>query len=131
MKMRDIETRKDIDEVLRVFYVRAIADSEIGYLFTDVAKLDLEAHLPVIGDFWDSLVFGAGLYQRHGRYPMAIHLELHRKSPLLPSHFERWLEIFRTTLNQMFVGPRASFMIQRAVAIGARFQAGLGVEPGF
>jgi len=47
----DIETRADIDDLMNRFYTRAINDETIGYIFTDVAKLDLEHHLPVIGDF--------------------------------------------------------------------------------
>ncbi len=47
----DIETRADIDDLMNRFYARAINDETIGYIFTDVAKLDLEHHLPVIGDF--------------------------------------------------------------------------------
>lgn len=123
--MRDIESRADIDQVLRAFYTQAMADDKIGHFFTNIANLDLEDHLPVIGDFWDSLVFGTGLYQRHGRYPMAIHLELDRKSSMNSAHFERWLQLFRATIDQSFAGPRADFMIQRAEAIGARFQAGI------
>lgn len=126
--MRDIESRQDIDEVLRAFYVRAMADDTIGYLFTEVAKLDLEEHLPVIGDFWDSVVFGTGIYQRHGRYPMAIHLDLNRKSRMTRVHFERWLEIFQTTVNESFAGPRAKDMVLRAQAIAARFLTGISMQ---
>lgn len=125
MVMRDIESRADIDLVLRDFYTQAMADELIGHFFTEVAKLDLESHLPVIGDFWDSIVFGTGIYQRHQRYPMAIHLHLHRESEMRPEHFDRWLAIFESTLSANFDGPRATGMLQRAQAIGARFQAGI------
>lgn len=49
--MKDIETRADIDRLMVKSYERAIADNVIGYIFTDVARLDLKHHLPVIGDF--------------------------------------------------------------------------------
>ena len=52
--MNDIETRTDIDLIMRVFYERALADEVIGFIFSDVAHLDLERHLPIIGDFWES-----------------------------------------------------------------------------
>ncbi len=68
---KDIETRADIDDLMNRFYARAIRDETIGYIFTDVAKLDLEHHLPVIGDFWETLLFGTGNYQKHGRNPFA------------------------------------------------------------
>ena len=47
--MNDIETRIDIDLLMRVFYERALADDVIGYIFSGVAKLDLEIGCGIIG----------------------------------------------------------------------------------
>jgi len=55
---RDIETRDDLERIVRAFYSRALEDEIIGPIFTDVAKLDLEAHVPVIASFWETLVLG-------------------------------------------------------------------------
>jgi hemoglobin len=79
--MHDIEKRADIDHLMSVFYERAFADELIGHIFTDVARLDLVTHLPIIGDFWESLLFGTPAYTKHGRNPMLIHGELHSKYP--------------------------------------------------
>jgi hemoglobin len=49
---KDIQTRADVDDLMNRFYARAMSDAVIGYIFTDAAELDLETHLPVIGDFW-------------------------------------------------------------------------------
>ena len=46
--MTDIETRADCERLVREFYGRAFADPIIGFLFTDIAHLDLEAHVPRI-----------------------------------------------------------------------------------
>ena len=118
--MKDIETREDIDRLMVRFYERAIKDDLIGYIFTDVAKLDLEKHLPIIGDFWDSMLFGSGKYQKHGRNPMIIHGELNSKSPLTFQHFRRWLEIFTETADEMFAGEPAEIIKMRAEAIANR-----------
>ena len=118
--MKDIETRADIDCLMVKFYERAIADDVIGYIFTDVARLDLEHHLPVIGDFWETLLFGTGDYQRHGRSPLQVHARLSEKSPLLFEHFKRWREIFAQTIDEMFAGSRADFAKMRADAIANR-----------
>jgi hemoglobin len=117
---KDIETRADIDDLMNRFYVRAMADDVIGYLFTDVAKLDLEHHLPVIGDFWETLLFGTGSYQKHGRNPLQVHAALHQKSPLLLEHFQRWLEILRECVDETFAGTRADFLKLRAKMIANR-----------
>jgi hemoglobin len=116
----DIETRADIDDLMNRFYARALADETIGYIFTDVAKLDLDHHLPVIGDFWETLLFGTGNYQRHGRNPLQVHCALHRKSQLTAKHCRRWLELFSETVDEAFAGERAEFIKSRAEAIANR-----------
>jgi hemoglobin len=127
--MREIESRADIDRLMQVFYERAIGDPVIGYIFTDVAKLDLEHHLPIIGDFWESLLFGTPAYQKHGRNPMLVHKELHEKSELTLEHFERWLEIFTKTVDDLFEGANAEHLKMRANAIAERFVQFLDVGP--
>lgn len=118
--MRDIENRQDIDALMVDFYNQAMADETIGYIFTDVAKLDLDHHLPVIGDFWETMLFRSGNYAKHGRNPLQIHGLLNGKSPLLPEHFHRWLEIFNRTVDSNFAGPRADFIKMRASMIAGR-----------
>lgn len=117
---KDIENRKDIDALMTVFYQRALADNLIGYIFTDVAKLDLAHHLPIIGDFWETMLFHSGDYARHDRNPLQVHGELNDKTRLLPEHFERWLEIFNETVDQNFAGERTEFLKTRAEAIAER-----------
>lgn len=125
--MRDLTTRVDIDQLMRVFYERALADDVIGYIFTDVAHLDLESHLPIIGDFWETMLFRTGDYAARGRNPMEVHRKLHLKSAFKPQHFSRWLELFSACVDAEFTGPRADFIKLRANAIALRFQENLGL----
>ena len=129
--MTDIETRVDIDLLMRVFYERALADETIGYIFSDVAKLDLEHHLPIIGDFWETMLFRTGEYAARGRNPMEVHRQLHLKSAFKPVHFSRWLELFVACVDEEFSGPRAEFIKMRAHAIANRFQENLGLIANF
>jgi hemoglobin len=124
--MKDITNRADIDQLMIAFYGKAMTDPVIGYIFTDVAKLDLDHHLPVIGDFWETLLFRTGDYGRHGRNPLAVHGHLDAKVPLLPEHFARWLLIFNETVDESFAGPTANFLKVRAVAIASRMREFLG-----
>jgi hemoglobin len=119
---KDIESRDDIDALMRRFYERAMRDPVIGYIFTDVARLDLEEHLPVIGDFWESTLFGTGVYSRHRRNPLLIHAALDRRESLEPHHFERGLELFHSSVDESFRGMRASYAKQRGDAIAQRMQ---------
>ena len=120
--MKDIETRTDIDLIMRVFYERALADEVIGFIFSDVAHLDLEHHLPIIGDFWESTLFGASMYATRGRNPLEVHKQLHQLSPLTPEYFERWLKIFTTSIDEEFAGERAEFLKMRAHTIASRMR---------
>lgn len=124
--IKDIENREDIDLLMRRFYERAMADDLIGFIFTDVAMLDLDHHLPLIGDFWETIVFQTPAYARHGRNPLQVHGELNAKTDLLPEHFKRWLEIFTETTEGLFAGERADFIKLRAEAIAERMHQFVG-----
>lgn len=127
--VKDIENRGDIDALMRAFYARVIVDDAIGFLFTEVARLDLDHHLPIIGDFWETVLFASGDYARHGRNPLQVHLDLHAKEPLRTEHFTRWLELFDASVDDLFSGPRATFAKQRARGIAFRFMSALP-DPG-
>lgn len=116
--MHDIETRADIDELVGAFYDKAMRDEMIGYLFTEVARIDLAAHLPVIADFWEMILFRTINFQeKYGRSPMATHGALNEKEPLRRAHFTRWLRLFAETVDERFNGPTAELAKMRAVSI--------------
>ena len=114
----DIESRGDVERLVRAFYGRAMDDPMIGYLFTDVAQLDLEAHIPEITSFWDTILLGAQSY-RGGAF--APHAQLHMKSPLRAGHFERWLVLWTTTVDELFEGPRAGYAKHHATRVARAF----------
>ena len=125
--MDDIRSRTDIDLVMRVFYERALADEVIGYIFKDVAKLDLEHHLPIIGAFWETMLFQSGNYAGYGRNPLEVHKTLHLRSALKPEHFGRWLELFERSVDEEFAGERAEYLKMRAHSIAGRMQEYIGI----
>lgn len=120
----DISSREDCERLVRVFYGRALEDPIIGYLFTEIAQLDLEAHIPKIAAFWETVLLGAHSY-RGGAF--APHAALHLQSPLRRGHFERWLWLWRATVDELFSGERAelakSHADRVAVAFHGRLQA--------
>ncbi len=120
--LRDIESRADCDRLVRAFYERALVDPLIGFIFTDVAKLDLEAHLPKIASFWETVLLGAQTY-RGGAF--AVHAELNAKVELREAHFQRWLQLWSTTVDELFAGERAELAKAHAVRVGRAFHARL------
>lgn len=114
----DITSRADCERLVRAFYARAMQDTMIGYLFTDVAQLDLEAHVPVITDFWETILLGGEAYRGGAFGP---HLRLHGKSPLRGGHFERWLTIWTQTVDELFAGPTAELAKAHAARVARAF----------
>ena len=123
---RDIETHEDCEALVRAFYGRALDDPVIGFIFTDVAKLDLETHIPVVTAFWETLLLGAQTYDRGAFHP---HAALHRKVELLPGHFERWLALWYQTVDELFAGPRALLAKSHAFRLANAFRMRLGAHP--
>ena len=126
---KDIRSRADIDVLMNRFYARVMGDEVIGYIFTEVANLDLDHHLPIIGDFWETLILGGNNYQRHRRNPMQIHALLNLKTPLREEHFLRWLRIFKQTVDESYAGERAEFAKTRAETIADRMQKFVSTVP--
>lgn len=112
--MKDIENRKDIDVLMRDFYGRLLRDPSIGYVFTDVAKIDLEAHLPTIGDFWEQNLLHTGTYKNN---VLQIHKMLDGKEKLTAGLFEIWLTHFYTAIDANFSGENSEKAKTRALSI--------------
>lgn len=112
--MEDIQYKRDIRDLVETFYKSALADPLIGPVFT-AAKFDLEQHIPIMVSFWETILFDVITYQGN---PMLKHMELNRSVPLQPAHFERWMEIWKATINNKFSGPLAEKAIIRAMSIG-------------
>jgi hemoglobin len=98
---RDIAGRDDIDALLADFYGRAFRDDLLGPVFVDIAQMDLSVHLPVIGDFWQTVLFRDGSYRRN---TLAPHQLLHEKAGLTPAHFDQWLTLWRATVDDRHAG---------------------------
>jgi hemoglobin len=127
--MADIETRADCERLVRAFYGRALHDEIIGWLFTDVARLDLEAHVPRITDFWATILLGEASYSGGAFRP---HAELDARVPLRGGHFARWLALWDATVDELFAGPRADLAKGHAHRVAGAFRRrlqGLPDEP--
>ena len=111
---RDITDRADIAGLVADFYTRAFDDELLGPVFVDVARLDLTRHLPVMCDFWETVLFRAGQYRRNVLHP---HLALHSRAALTPAHFARWLTLWTATVDLRFAGDRAEFAKVQATRI--------------
>jgi hemoglobin len=118
----DLDSRDNIEFFVDRFYERLLADEQLAPIFVDVAEIDLAVHLPHIKDYWCKLLLGDQRYRRH---TMDIHRRLHGKRRLQARDFQRWLEIFTTTVDAHFAGPRAERAKGVAAAIAVNMQRSL------
>ena len=118
----DIRTREDCERLVRAFYGKALEDPIIGWLFTDVARLDLEAHVPQITSFWETVLLGEQSYSGGAFRP---HVELHMKARLRRGHFERWLALWRATVDELFEGETAELAKEHALRVASAFHGRL------
>ena len=123
---RDIETRADCELLVRTFYGRALTDPVIGFIFTDVAQLELEAHVPQIASFWETILLGVKSYTGT---PFAPHAELHAKVELRAGHFGRWLALWSESVDELFAGERAELAKAHAIRVAQAFHARLQSFP--
>lgn len=107
----DIRNRKDIEKLVNAFYEKIKIDAVIGYLFTDIAKVNWELHLPKMYDFWENILFFTANYEGN---PMLKHKELHQKSTMNETHFQHWNKLFNETVDQLFQGSKADEIKNRA-----------------
>ena len=116
---RDISSREDLLLLIKKFYEKLLNDETISYLFTDIAKIDLKHHLPILVDFWDSVLFQSDTYRKNAMQP---HMNLHQKSPLQKHHFTTWLRYFKETVDELFEGEKAFMAKERATSIATIMQ---------
>ena len=122
----DIADRDDCERLVRAFYGRALADPLIGWIFTDLAKLDLEAHVPVLASFWETVLLDARSYGGGAFRPHAV---LHAQVGLRAGHFDRWLTLWDATVDELFAGARAEQAKAHAQRVAEAFERRLGVAP--
>lgn len=127
--MKDIENREDLWVLMETFYQKALTDEKIGYFFTEVAPLHMETHMPLIVDFWETVVFGTAKYKGN---VMAVHQIIHGKAAFKKAHFDQWVELFHTTVDKLYQGNNAELVKQRASSIATVMQIKLlhsGIGP--
>ena len=102
--MHDIENIDDVRILIDSFYAKVKNDDLIAFIFNDVAQVDWPKHLPKMYAFWEFLLLGGESYQGN---PMEPHRVLHQKVELKKEFFDRWVELFKQTVDENFQGIRA------------------------
>ena len=123
--MKDIENQHDLFLLVDEFYKRLLRDDSINYIFTDVVKIKIEEHLPVLVTFWSQAILGTGGYTNN---LTQLHLEVNRKVYLSPELFEIWLHHFNVTVEELFAGSNAEKIKTNALNIAMVLQIKIAQE---
>ncbi len=107
----DIQTKKDIVFLVDNFYDTIKDDDLIADIFNKHMDLSFEDHLPVMYSFWQSVLLGTSSYKGN---VMLAHIKLNKKVPLKESHFNRWVELWNSAIDNSFEGEIAEEAKKRA-----------------
>ena len=119
MQKQPLDSRDAITLLVHSFYTRVKADALLGPIFNNVENFSWEVHIPIMIDFWETVLLDAAKYRGQ---TMRKHIELHRRSPLLPEHFERWKQLFYETLDSQFEGPQVEEAHRKVEAMSGLMQ---------
>lgn len=113
--MNDIETQDDIEKLVRSFYSKVMQDELLSKHF---AGMNMEAHFPVMINFWSNIVFADGSYKGNA-------FEKHLRLQLSAADFAQWLFLFNNTCDELFAGEKTTHAKQRAQSITWIFESKL------
>ena len=127
MILIDTIDRGAIEKLVRQFYESILKDELLSPFFTRALGNDLKndkwyEHLITLDNFWLSLLTGEGRYMGD---PLLPHIFM---GQLNPEHFERWLKLFRQTLDGLFTPTIAIKIFGRAKALSTRFMVDLEIS---
>ncbi len=117
--MNDIQTPEDLHLLVDTFYEKLLSDPSINYIFTDVVKIHLEEHLPILVTFWSQAILGTGGYTKN---LTQIHLDVNDKEYLSPELFKIWLNHFFKSVDENFKGENSEKIKTQALQIATIMQ---------
>ena len=114
MEKKDIENRADVHLLVSTFYNKIKKDAFIGHFFIRAIPANQwEAHINKLTDFWETNLF---LKKKYKGNPMQVHqqLDVGNNFEITQEHFGRWLELWLTTIKELFYGDKAEKAINSA-----------------
>lgn len=112
----DILTLEDIKKLVDVFYGKVKQDDLLAPIFNERIQDRWPQHLEKMYAFWQTVLLHQQAY--HGS-PFPPHAQL----PINRSHFERWMQLFTSTVDSLFTGEKANEAKWRASKMAEMFQS--------
>lgn len=105
---KDITNRDDVNLLVCTFYDKIRADDLLGPIFNKmIAPESWPEHLEKLTDFWETNLFGVAKFkgnptQKHVQTDLVFNHSIGKK------HFEQWLHLWKSTIDSLFVGDKAT-----------------------
>lgn len=122
----ELLTRDDVELLVRSFYRYAAMDELLGPIFA-AAHVNWDAHVATLTDFWAWQLLGERGYTGQ---PLRAHEPVHARTPFVDAHYERWLDLFVSTVDEYFVGRNAELAKHRAKKMATALRKLLNGEYG-
>jgi len=117
--MNDIQDKEDIKIFVDSFYKKVQIDDLLGPVFASkIPDGNWDKHLERMYSFWNTVLFAHRDYRGN---PFSKHASL----PIQAAHFERWINLLSTTIDENFEGEKAEEVKIRANKMGDLFQSKL------
>jgi hemoglobin len=108
---------------VHAFYGKVRTDPALGPIFNSAID-DWDSHLAKMCDFWSSVLLMTGRFKGT---PMAAHAAL---PDIRPTHFARWLHLFRQTAAEICPEPAAALFVEKSDMIAQSLQLGIAAARG-
>jgi hemoglobin len=115
-KTKEVISLNDIKKLVDAFYEKVKRDELIGPIFDERIHDRWPQHLEKMYTFWQTVLLGEHTY--FGR-PFPPHANL----PISHQHFEKWMELFIETVDELFTGEKANEAKWRAGKMAEMFES--------
>lgn len=117
-------TEAMIHDLVHAFYGKIRTDPALGPVFNRVIGDGWDVHLAKMCDFWSSVLLMTGRFKGA---PMVAHARI---AEIRPTHFARWLHLFRQTAEELCPPAGAALFVAKSEMIAQSLQLGIAASRG-
>ncbi|CAL2079521.1 group III truncated hemoglobin [Tenacibaculum sp. 190524A05c] len=114
MAKKQIENREDVFVLVSTFYDKIKKDDVIGKFFLEtIPEEEWDDHLLKLTDFWETNLFFVRKFKGN---PIKAHrdVDANFNNAIQQEHFGRWLQLWFSTVDELFSGEKATQAKERA-----------------
>jgi len=116
---KEIISLEDVKKLVDTFYDRVREDELLSPIFNERINDRWPQHLEKMYTFWQTLLLNERTYFGS---PFPAHANL----PVSGKHFKKWMELFTQTVDELFVGEKATEAKWRAEKMAEIFEEKIG-----